>query len=66
MPYAFNRSLFLENGPALKAAEALGRSSSDSFRAWRALDAHSRMAMIEQALCVAANDDCRDGLPLAL
>ena len=63
MAYGLNRSLFIENGPAIRSAEARDRSSSDAFRAWAGLNAERRLALVETALRV-AND--RDGLPLAL
>lgn len=63
MAYGLNRSLFIENGPAIRSAEARERSSSDAFRAWAGLNSERRLALVETALRV-AND--RDGLPLAL
>ena len=65
MAYGFNPRLFIENGPAIHADEALARSSSISFLAWRSLDRERRLALVEQALQVPANDDC-DGFPIAL
>jgi hypothetical protein len=64
MAYGFNPRLFVENGPAIRAAEAHARSSSDAFRAWGGLDADKRLALIETALRHPANDQC--GLPVAL
>ena len=64
MTYGLNRSLFIENGPAIQSAEALSRSSSDAFRAWTAIDADHRFKLVEKALREPAND-C-DGLPIAL
>jgi hypothetical protein len=63
MAYGLNRSLFIENGPAIRSAEALSHSSSNAFRAWSRLDAKRRFELVEKAL-KHAND--RDGLPIAL
>ena len=63
MAYGLNRSLFIENGPAIRSAEARDRSSSDAFRAWTGLNAERRLAMVETALRAA--NDSRD-LPIAL
>ena len=63
MAYGLNRSLFVENGPAIRAAEAHSRSSSDSYRAWSGLDARRRLELVERAL-KPAND--REGFPIAL
>ena len=63
MAYGLNRSLFIENGPAIRAAEAHSRSSSDLYRAWAGLDARHRFELVERAL-KPAND--RDGYPIAL
>ncbi len=63
MAYGLNRSLFIENGPAIRSAEALSRSSSDAFRAWSGLDARRRFELVEMAL-KHAND--RDEYPIAL
>ncbi|MEO6581448.1 MAG: hypothetical protein ABIN68_01405 [Sphingomicrobium sp.] len=65
MAYGFNPRLFVENGPAIRADEALARSSSVPFRAWKSFDRDRRLALVERALQVPANDDC-DGLPIAL
>jgi len=65
MAYGLNPRLFIENGPANQAADALARSSSISFRAWQSFDHERRLALVESALKVPANDDC-DGYPLAL
>jgi hypothetical protein len=64
MTYGLNRRLFVENGPAIRAAEAHARSSSDAFRAWGGLDANNRLAAVEIALRQPAND--RDEFPVAL
>lgn len=62
MTYGLNPRLFLENGPAVTAAKAQSLRSSDSYRAWRSLDADRRLAMIDEAL--GAANDAR-GLSLA-
>ena len=56
MAYGLNPRLFIENGPAVRAAEAHARSSSAAFRAWRRLDAEKRLALVEKALRAPAND----------
>lgn len=66
MAYGLNPRLFIENGPAIHAAQAHARSSSDAFRAWGGLDADKRLALIEKALLRAANDDGSDDFPIAL
>ena len=66
MTYGLNPQLFVENGPALQVAGALARSSSNAFRAWKALDTDRRLAIVETALHSAANDDGPDGFPIAL
>ncbi len=66
MAYGLNPRLFIENGPAIQAADALARSSGKAFRAWRSVDRERRLALVESALKRAANDDSPDGFPLAL
>ena len=66
MAYGLNTRLFIENGPAIRAAEAHSRSSSDSFRAWQKLDPERRLSLVDRALRPAANDQLIDGLPIAL
>ena len=66
MTYGLSPRLFIENGPAIRAAEVHSRSSSDAFRAWVGLDANRRLALIEQALRTPANDHGPDDLPIAL
>ena len=61
MTYGLSPRLFVENGPAIRAAEARARSSS---RAWSGLDADHRIVLIESALRPADNDI--DRLPVAL
>lgn len=64
MAYGLNTRLFLENGPAVHAAAAHARSSSDAYRAWVALDPERRLALVDKALRSAANDSGE--LPIAL
>ena len=66
MAYALNSRLFIENGPAIRAAQAHARSSSNAFRAWGGLDADKRLALIEKALRKPANDAGSDDFPIAL
>ena len=58
MTYGLSPRLFVENGPAVRAAEV-----RDLHRNWRALDPDNRLALIQTALRP-AND--RDGFPIAL
>jgi hypothetical protein len=66
MAYGLNARLFIENGPAIRAAQAHARSSSNAFRAWGGLDADKRLALIEKALRKPANDAGGDDIPIAL
>jgi hypothetical protein len=66
MTYGLSPRLFVENGPAIRAAEAHLRSSSDTFRAWTGLDADRRLALVDKALGRPANDHGPDDLPIAL
>ena len=65
MAYGLNPGLFLENGPAVTAAEAHGARSSEMYRVWRELNAERRLDIVERAL-KPANDDMADGFPIAL
>jgi hypothetical protein len=65
MAYGLNRKLFVENGPALTAADSKSPRSSTVHRAWRRLNQERRLAIVESALRP-ANDDGIDGYPLAL
>ena len=66
MTYGLSPQLFVENGPAVQAARSVAaRRPSSGFLAWRNLDAERRLALIEDALAGAANDN-RDGYPAAL
>lgn len=64
MAYGLNPRLFVENGPAIQAAAAHARRSSDAYRAWAGLDADRRLALVETALRPVANDIGK--LPIAL
>jgi hypothetical protein len=66
MTYGLSPRLFIENGPAIRAAQAHARSSRNAFRAWRGLDADKRLALIEKALRMPANDEAGDDFPIAL
>lgn len=61
MAYDLNERLFVENGPAVRAARTLARRRS----IWRALDPQHRLALVDGALGRAANDNA-GGLPVAL
>ena len=63
MTYGLGTRLFIENGPAATAAEALETRSA--ARPWRALPAETRLVLIENALRPPAND-LIDAFPLAL
>ena len=62
MAYGLSPRLFIENGPAVRAANARAHTSS---RAWLSFDRDRRLALVETALKTPANDDC-DGFPIAL
>ena len=65
MTYGLSPRLFVENGPAVRAAEARAEHlPSKAYRAWGALDARRRLELVENALRMADNDI--DGLPVAL
>ena len=65
MAYGLDLQLFVENGPAVTAAEAHGPRSSAIYRAWRELNPERRLDVVERAL-KPANDDAADGYPIAL
>ena len=64
MSYGLNPRLFIENGPAVTAAEGQSPRSSTVYRAWRQLDRERRFAIVEGALKPA--NDTIDEYPLAL
>ena len=65
MTYSLARELFVENGPAEQAAIAAAARPSARFLPWRRLDPNRRLALVEEALKIPAND-ALDGFPLAL
>jgi hypothetical protein len=65
MAYGLDLRLFVENGPAVTAAEGHGARSSEIYRAWRKLEPQRRLDLVERAL-KPANDDTPDGYPIAL
>ena len=65
MTYGLDPGLFIENGPAIRAASAAAARSSARFRNWKALDAERRLKAVDQALKAPAND-LIDTYPLAL
>ncbi len=64
MTYGLNPRLFVENGPAVTAADVRSPRSSMVYRGWRGLDPQRRLAIVEKALEPA--NDVSDGYPLAL
>ena len=62
MTYGLSTRVFIEDGPAAQAIEAL--SLHTTARAWRALDDQRRLALIERALKPA--NDIIDDYPIAL
>jgi hypothetical protein len=64
MAYGLNPGLFLENGPAVQAANARAAHPASRFASWRRLSSDRRLALVDQALARAAND--LDAFPLAL
>lgn len=65
MAYGLNSKLFVEDGPAVQAANVAAARPSARFRAWQKLNPERRFAAIERALKAPAND-LIDGYPLAL
>lgn len=65
MTYGLNPGLFVEDGPAIRAAVSAASRSSARFRAWRKLKAEHRLDVVERALRAPAND-LIDDLPVAL
>ena len=64
MAYGLNPGLFVENGPANQAANALANRPASRFASWRKLSADRKIALVDQALTCPAND--LDAFPLAL
>ncbi|HXH53096.1 MAG TPA: hypothetical protein VNH53_06680 [Sphingomicrobium sp.] len=51
MAYQLSPRLFVENGPAVQAAKALGqRSSRNALLSWRGLDSERRLALVDAVL----------------
>lgn len=65
MTYRLSPKLFVEDGPAVQAANVAAARPSSRFLAWRKLDSQRRLAAIERALKAPANDVV-DAYPLAL
>ena len=65
MTYGLDPNLFVENGPAIRAASAASVRTSARFRMWKALDEERRLQAVDQALKAPAND-LIDDYPLAL
>ena len=64
MIYGLDTRAFIENGPAIKAAEARSIRPSIRYRLWQNLDRQSRLQLVETALKPA--NDLIDSYPLAL
>ena len=62
MTYGLSPRVFIEDGPAEQVMKV--QSTRSTARSWRALDAESRFAAIEQALRPA--NDLIDAYPMAL
>src|SRR5690348_16556724 len=58
--------LFVEDGPSILADRAARARSTRAFFAWQAMDEAQRLALVECALGNAANENFRDGFPIAL
>lgn len=65
MAYALDRGLFLENGPAIQAADANAARRPLRSRSWRMLDPERKLEAIERAMKAPAND-LIDRYPIAL
>ena len=65
MTYGLSRGLFLEDGPAIHAAEAAAARSQARFRSWRSLEPEQRLVIVERAMGAPAND-LIDDFPIAL
>lgn len=67
MAYEFDLGLFAGSGPAIRPPKSAAvRSSARAYAAWRNLNRDRRIALVDQALNAAANDDHCDGCPVAL
>jgi len=66
MTYGLNPQLFVEDGPAVQAANAaLAHNFARYRRRWRSLDSGHRLELVEKALRSPANDFI-DAFPVAL
>ena len=65
MTYGLNHRLFVEDGPAVQAANSAAARKFTRFGRWRKLDEERRLQAVERALKAPAND-LIDGYPLAL
>lgn len=65
MTYGLDRGLFIENGPANRAAAVAAERNFSRFGTWRKLDPERRLALIDEALNAPAND-LIDQFPIAL
>jgi hypothetical protein len=65
MAYSLDHRLFVEDGPAIQAANAAARRPAARFLGWRRLDTDRRLAVVERALKSPANDFI-DSYPVAL
>jgi len=63
MIYGLDPGLFVENGPAVRSAEARLNGSRNAQRAWAMLDPKHRFEAVERALRPANDCGC---LPVAL
>ena len=65
MTYGLSRGLFLEDGPAIHAADSMAARSQARFRSWRLLEPEQRLVIVERAMSAPAND-LFDDYPVAL
>lgn len=65
MTYGLSRGLFIEDGPAIHAANAAAARNQHRFRGWRALEPEQRLVIVERAMGAPAND-LIDDFPIAL
>lgn len=67
MAYVSDLGLFAGSGASIQPGKSLAlRSSARAYAAWRNLSRDSRIALVDQALNAAANDNHCDGCPVAL
>ena len=65
MAYGLDTELFIENGPAVLAANSARLRPASRFLRWRMLDTKDRLEVVERALEAPANDRI-DAYPIAL